>query len=142
MEAFEAGFHISPGRHYLMHFNGLILDITEQKQAVQQVYQALESRIDARTRELQAILTVIATASSSLDLDEMLSAALDRLVILVSASRAGGMLVAYEPGAGRRGGVRRGAGADSQGIEQPVDRRAVGGQLHIAIDGAVRAYHS
>jgi PAS domain S-box-containing protein len=85
----------------LTHFNGLILDITEQKQAekaVQQAYQTLEARIEARTRELQTILAVTAAASSSLDLDEMLRASLDRLVTLVGASRAGVLLLDPETG--------------------------------------------
>ncbi len=80
----------------LTHFNGLIIDITEQKQAeqaVQEAYQKLEERIEARTRELQTILAVTAAASSSLDLNEMLRAALDQLVTLVGASRAGVMLL-------------------------------------------------
>ncbi len=85
----------------LTHFNGLIIDISKQKraeQAVQVAYQTLEARIEARTRELQTILAVTAAASSSLDLDEMLRAALDRLVTLVGASRAGVMLLNPETG--------------------------------------------
>ena len=51
-----------------------------------------------RQRELQTLLDVAAAASSSLELDEMLSAALDRLVALVGASRAGVMLLDGESG--------------------------------------------
>ncbi len=45
-----------------------------------------------RRQELQTLLDVAAAASSSLELDEMLQATLDRLVVLVGASRAGVML--------------------------------------------------
>ncbi len=44
-------------------------------------------------RELQTLLDVAAAASSSLDLNEMLTTTLDRLVDLVDASRAGVMIV-------------------------------------------------
>ena len=51
-----------------------------------------------RQRELQTLLYVAAAASSSLELDEMLSATLNRLVALVGASRAGVMLLDSESG--------------------------------------------
>ncbi|MCL4551950.1 MAG: PAS domain S-box protein [Candidatus Marsarchaeota archaeon] len=63
-------------------------DITERVRA----YQTLEQEVIKRTRELQTLLDVTAAASSSLALDEMLSATLDRLVLLVGASRAGVLL--------------------------------------------------
>jgi len=59
-----------------------------------QLYQAEQ----ARQRELQTLLDVAAAASSSLELDEMLSATLDRLVALVGAARAGVMLLDGESG--------------------------------------------
>ncbi|NKQ37001.1 MAG: PAS domain S-box protein [Chloroflexi bacterium] len=80
----------------LTHFNGLILDITEQKQAeeaLQLAYQTMEQRVRERTGELQTLLDVTSAAITSLDLDEMLQATLDRLVALVQASRAGVMLL-------------------------------------------------
>ena len=58
------------------------------------LYQAEQER----QRELQTLLDVAAAASSSLELDEMLSAALNRLVALVGASRAGVMLLDGESG--------------------------------------------
>jgi len=51
-----------------------------------------------RQRELQTLLDVAAAASSSLELDEMLSTTLDQLVTLVGASRAGVMLLNSESG--------------------------------------------
>ena len=58
------------------------------------LYQAEQDR----QRELQTLLDVTAAASSSLDLDEMLAATLDRLVTLVGASRAGVMLLNSQSG--------------------------------------------
>jgi len=52
-----------------------------------------------RQRELQTLLDVTATAASSLELDGMLAATLQRLVALIEASRAGVMLVDPETGA-------------------------------------------
>ena len=51
-----------------------------------------------RQRELQTLLDVTTAASSSLELDEILSAVLDRLVALVGASRAGVVLLDRESG--------------------------------------------
>lgn len=52
-----------------------------------------------RQRELQTLLDITATAASSLELDEMLAATLERLVALIEASRAGVMLLDPETGA-------------------------------------------
>lgn len=53
----------------------------------------LEQRVSARTRELQMLLDVAATANSSLNLNEILTRTLDLLVDLVGSSRAGVSLV-------------------------------------------------
>ena len=76
------------------HLLAAVRDVTERVQA----RQALEQRVEERTRELQTLLDVTAAASSSLELDEMLSAALDCLVALVGASRAGVMLLDSDSG--------------------------------------------
>ncbi|MCD6552448.1 MAG: PAS domain S-box protein [Anaerolineae bacterium] len=76
------------------HLLAVVRDVTEKVQA----RQLLERRVEERTRELQTLLDVTAAASSSLALDEMLSAALERLVALVGASRAGVMLLDGESG--------------------------------------------
>ena len=60
--------------------------------------QNLEQRISARTQELQMLLDIAATANSSLNLDEMLTKALDLLVDLVGASRAGVSLLDEKTG--------------------------------------------
>jgi len=76
------------------HLLAVVQDVTERVQA----HQILELRVEERTRELQTLLDVAAAASSSLELDEVLSAALDRLVALVGASRAGVMLLDGDSG--------------------------------------------
>ncbi|MGB4870852.1 MAG: histidine kinase [Candidatus Promineifilaceae bacterium] len=53
----------------------------------------LEQRVSARTRELQMLLDVAATANSSLNLAEILTKTLDLLVNLIGSSRAGVSLV-------------------------------------------------
>ncbi|MBP6470746.1 MAG: GAF domain-containing protein [Chloroflexi bacterium] len=53
----------------------------------------LEARVSARTRELQMLLDVAATANSSLNLKELLTKTLDLLVDLIGSSRAGVSLV-------------------------------------------------
>ena len=49
------------------------VDATERVEAQQN----LEQRVEERTRQLQVLLDVAATANSSLDLDEMLTKTLD-----------------------------------------------------------------
>ncbi|MBN1317971.1 MAG: GAF domain-containing protein [Anaerolineales bacterium] len=80
---------------HLTHFDGMIIDMTDQKEAelaLQEINATLEQRVVDRTRELQTLLEVAATANSSLNLDEMLEITLDLLVDLINASRAGVML--------------------------------------------------
>ena len=85
----------------LTHFNGLVLDITEQKraeEALQLAYETMEQRVEERTGELQTLLDVTSAAITSLDLDEMLRTTLDRLTSLVQAARVGVMLLDDESG--------------------------------------------
>lgn len=66
----------------------IAVDVTEQVK----LRQNLEQLVEARTRELQVLLDVSATANRSLRLDETLRITLDLIVSLVGASRAGVLL--------------------------------------------------
>ncbi|MBL7065248.1 MAG: PAS domain S-box protein [Anaerolineae bacterium] len=90
VEVYGASFSYKGQPHLL----AVVRDVTERVRA----RQMLEQRVEERTRELQTLLDVTAAASSSLELDEMLSSTLDRLVALVGASRAGVMLLDGESG--------------------------------------------
>lgn len=70
-----------------------ILNVTIDATERVMIQQNLEQRVKERTRELQMLLEVAATANSSLNLDEMLATTLDRLVGLVGAARASVMLL-------------------------------------------------
>lgn len=67
----------------------IAVDVTEQVK----LRQNLEQRIDSRTKELQVLLDISATANGSLNITEMLQKILDLVVALVHASRVGVMLL-------------------------------------------------
>jgi len=65
------------------YFNGLILDITEQKNAeaeLQTAYQTLELRVEERTKELATLNAISSVVNRSLDLNIILNDALDKLL--------------------------------------------------------------
>lgn len=70
------------------------VDVTDQVQ----LRQSLEQRVEERTRELQALLDVTATANSSLELEEMLERTLDLIIVLAGAARSGVILLDEETG--------------------------------------------
>ena len=73
-------------RGNLTHFNGLIIDITEQKraeEALQSVHKALEQRVEERTRELSILLEVSHNVASTLELEPLLGLILDQLKAVV-----------------------------------------------------------
>ena len=78
------------------------VDATERVEAQQN----LEQRVEERTRQLQVLLDVAATANSFLDLDEILTKTLDLLVDLIGASRAGVSLLDEETGQLKTGILR------------------------------------
>jgi PAS domain S-box-containing protein len=70
----------SAGR--LIHFNGLVVDLTEQKraeQAVEEAYKTLEQRVQERTAQLAVLNSIAAVVSGSLDLKQIMGAALDKI---------------------------------------------------------------
>ena len=93
-----------------------------------------------RRRELQTLLDVVATASSSLNLDEMLAKTLDRLVALVGASRAGVMLLDGETGDLKPRMIRPDRSIAPEDMAEMVQAcRAViasGEPLHVPVDEA------
>jgi PAS domain S-box-containing protein len=65
----------------LAHFNGLVADVTEQKraeEALREAYQTLEQRVEDRTRELAALNVISGVVSRSLDLNKIMSSALEK----------------------------------------------------------------
>ncbi len=75
----------------LTHFNGLILDITEQKQAeeaLQLAYQTMEQRVRERTRELSTLLQVSHNVAATLEMKPLLGLILDQLGGVVHYSGA------------------------------------------------------
>ncbi len=91
------GFHYSQPRPFSEE--EIDLGVSLGNQAALAIENArLHQAEQDRQRELQILLDVAAAASSSLELDQMLSAVLDRLVTLVRASRAGVMLLNRESG--------------------------------------------
>jgi len=86
------GFHYAKPRQFSEE--DVSVGVSFGNQAALAIENARLHQVDQdRQRELQTLLDVTAAASSSLELDEMLSAALDRLVALVGASRAGVILL-------------------------------------------------
>ncbi|MFQ5881809.1 MAG: ATP-binding protein [Candidatus Methylomirabilales bacterium] len=65
------------------------------EQALREHSERLEERVQARTRELSALYTVAATVSQSLDLDEVVAAALEK-TLEVTRSDAGGVYLRGE----------------------------------------------
>jgi PAS domain S-box-containing protein len=66
----------------LTHFNGMTIDITEQKraeEAMEQMAQTLEQRVEERTRELSTLLEISNNVASTLELGPLLGLILDEL---------------------------------------------------------------
>lgn len=66
----------------LTYFNGMTVDITEQKraeEAMEQMAQTLEQRVDERTRELSTLLEISNDVASTLELEPLLDLVLEEL---------------------------------------------------------------
>jgi PAS domain S-box-containing protein len=65
------------------YFNGLLLDITEQKKAETELhlaYQTMEQRVEERTKELATLNAISSVVNRSLDLNVILNDALDKIL--------------------------------------------------------------
>lgn len=72
--------HAADGR--LTHFNGLVIDVTNQKEAetaLAQMNEMLEQKVTERTRELETLLEVSQNVASTLELEPLLGLVLDQL---------------------------------------------------------------
>lgn len=81
---------------------GMVEDITEQKRAAQKLeeaYQTLEQRVEERTHELAALNAIAASVSRSLNLNEIMADALQRLMELIGMEHG----VAYRVGGDENG---------------------------------------
>lgn len=81
------------------HFNGLVVDITEQKRAeeeLQRAHQLLEKRVEERTWELATLLEAVKEASGSLELSEVLRSVARGLASAVGVRHCGIYLVDEE----------------------------------------------
>lgn len=65
-----------------------ILDVTTDATQRKRAEQVSEEQVEQRTRELQTLLEVLAASSAPLALAEMLTATLERLVVLFGVARA------------------------------------------------------
>lgn len=83
------------------HFNGLIVDITAQKRAeeeLQKAHQLLEQRVEERTAELATLLEVAKAASGSLELPQVLRRVARGLAAAVGVRHCGIYLVDEKQG--------------------------------------------
>jgi PAS domain S-box-containing protein len=75
----------------LTHFNGMTVDITEQKraeEALEEMTQTLEQRVEERTRELSTLLEMSKNVASTLELGPLLGLILDELKHVIDYDRA------------------------------------------------------
>lgn len=75
----------------LTHFNGMTIDITEQKrakEALEGMTRMLEQRVEERTRELSTLLGISHNVASTLELEPLLSVILDELKQVIDYDRA------------------------------------------------------
>ena len=74
------------------HLVGVAIEQNRARQEIQRAYRSLERRVRERTRELQVLLDFAAATNSSLSMDTMLTAVLEKLVQLIQAERVAVML--------------------------------------------------
>jgi GAF domain-containing protein len=80
------------------HLVGVAIENRRAKEALDRAYQSLEQRVVDRTRELAALNAIAAVVSQSLDLKEILGAALDKVLEITGLEFGGAWRIGIDAG--------------------------------------------
>ncbi len=111
----------------ITHFDGFVIDISDQKQAeedLQKAFDTLEQRVQERTRELTTLLAVQQALTSRLDLDAVLKLIADEAERLTGADLAAVLVV--DGAQLRTVTVSNGKRPDLIGYRVPIEKSLTG----------------